>query len=217
MIQPKLTVLFQNSEIIVVDKPEGISVHNVEDPSNLLLLLEKQIPGANYFPVHRLDKETSGVQIFALNTSAAQKYAMEFQTRAVTKKYVGITRGIIKQSDGIWKQPLTDKAEGRKTPQGTSSGRLPCETRFRVLKQSKYFSLCEFDLITGRQHQIRKHTALANHALLGDFRYGEAKYNEKMAQIYGSDRMFLHCAFVEIQGQKINSPVPEIFHQLVKE
>ena len=81
----------------------------------------------------------------------------------------------------------------------------------KLKKKSKYFTLCEFDLVTGRQHQIRKHAAVNQHALVGDPRYGDDKYNKRMAEIYKTKRMFLHCSELVLQGIKIKSPLPEIF------
>ena len=209
----KITILFENNDLIAVDKPPGISIHNAEDRENLIGLLTKQIKRA-LSPVHRLDKETSGIQVLAKSTVAAQYLAAEFEHREVQKTYVGILRGVIKEEKGIWKKPLTDKAEGRRNPQGLLKDRIPCETGFRRIKTSKYFSLCEFDLMTGRQHQIRKHTAVADHALVGDPRYGEPRYNQKIAEIYKHERMFLHCTKIELLGQTIESRLPQSFESL---
>lgn len=211
----KIKILFQDKGFLAVDKPAGVSVHNNEDPQNLLQLLEGEIKASKLFPVHRLDKETSGIQILALNSESAQALAEEFQSRQVKKTYIGILRGQLKTQEGIWAQPLTDKAEGRRNPEGFSKARVPCETRFKVIKVSRYFSFCEFDLITGRQHQIRKHAALARHPLVGDSRYGDLKYNEKIASLYGTDRMYLHCSVIEIRGQTIRCPAPLDFEKLI--
>lgn len=210
----EVKILHQDQEIVIVDKDHGISVHNNEDPQNLLSILEKQLNLAKLYPVHRLDKETSGIQVLALNASAAQRYSEEFGKKTVRKQYIGILRGQLKVNKGVWAKPLTDKAEGRTKPEGASKDRVPCETAFRVLQGNSYFSLCEFDLKTGRQHQIRKHTALTNHPLVGDPRYGDPKYNKKIASLYNQDRMFLHCFGLEILGLRIHSPLPLSFGAL---
>lgn len=210
----EIRVLQQTAHWVAVDKDAGLSVHNNEDSRNLLLVLEKQLRVPKLFPVHRLDKETSGVQILALNETAARSLAEEFQDRSVKKLYTGILRGQLPQPEGRWNQALSDKAEGRKNPAGLSKDRVPCETRYRTLQTNKYFALCEFDLITGRQHQIRKHTALVNHHLVGDPRYGDPGYNKKMAGFYKTDRMFLHCTRVEIAGVKLEAPLSADFGKL---
>ncbi|MES3037006.1 MAG: RNA pseudouridine synthase [Bdellovibrionota bacterium] len=211
----QIQILLQNPDYIVVNKDAGISVHNNEDPQNLLLLLEKQLKVGKLFPVHRLDKETSGIQVLALNSEAARTVAEEFQKKTVKKIYAGILRGQLKTAQGSWNKPLTDKAEGRKNPEGSAKDRVPCDTRFKVIKGNSYFSFCEFDLITGRQHQIRKHAAVVNHPIVGDPRYGDPKYNQKMADIYKTERMFLHCSRIELLGQIIECPPPKIFEEIL--
>lgn len=200
---------------MAVEKPAEVSVHNTEQEKNLIEILEHQLNLQKLFPVHRLDKETSGIQLFTLNKADANLIAKEFQSGSVKKIYTGILRGQILPSSGKWTNPLSDKAEGRKNPAGMSRDRIPCETHFKVIKNSKYFSLCEFQLITGRQHQIRKHSALFKHPLVGDSRYGDPKYNQKIAQIYKSDRMFLHCCQIEVARRVIKSNIPAIFDQLI--
>ena len=92
-------VIFKNTDILVVDKPPGVSVHNNEDPQNLMDLLQKQLSLNKLFPVHRLDKETSGIQIFAINSEAASVYSQLFQQNQVQKIYQGILRGQLKHSE----------------------------------------------------------------------------------------------------------------------
>lgn len=205
-----MRVLFQDQEVIVIDKPTGVSVHNQEEKGHLLQQVSELVDGAKLYPVHRLDKETSGVQIFALNERSARKLAEEFQNRRVNKIYVGILQGQIK-TGGVWDKPLSDKSEGRRNPQGLSRDRVPCTTEVQIIETQKYFTYCQFNPLTGRQHQIRKHAALARHPLVGDARYGDSKYNRKIAELYKRDRLFLHCREIEIVQKKFQSPVPEDF------
>src|SRR6266404_4806927 len=100
-------ILFQNQDFAAVDKAAGVSVHNVEDAENLLGLLEKQLGKPKIFPVHRLDKETSGVQLVAFNETRARELSQLFQTRAVQKTYVGLLRGEMQDEGGVWSQPLS--------------------------------------------------------------------------------------------------------------
>lgn len=221
--QEEIPIVFESDDLYVVDKPVGVSVHNTDgDDTNLLLILTRvlQVRGesSRLFPVHRLDKETSGIQIFAKNEVSARAFATEFESRSVLKIYSGVLRGQLVESksslDLEWAWPLTDKAEGRNNPAGLSASRIPCKTKVRILEASKYFTRCEFDLVTGRQHQIRKHAALAKHALVGDGRYGDPAYNRRMAGIYSTDRMFLHCGRIEIRGLQLHSKLPDVFERL---
>jgi len=211
----KVSVIFKNQEIVVVDKPHGLSVHNNEDSQNLLSVLESQLNIDKLYPVHRLDKETSGVQLLALSQASAKKYSDEFQNKLVKKSYLGILRGQLKESKGLWTWKLTDKSEGRKNPAGLTAARVACETHFHVLQKSKFFSYCDFNLITGRQHQIRKHAALSNHSLVGDPRYCDKKYNKKIYGLYKTKRLFLHCTKIEILGMVFESQAPNEFGKLL--
>lgn len=212
-------IAFENEQLIVVDKPVGISVHNTEDSAkdipNLIEILEKQFPNQKrFFPVHRLDKETSGLQIFARDEASAKKFAEQFQDRSVRKIYRAVLRGVLKTDSGVWNFPISDKSEGRVNPAGVTQDRVVAETAFQITRRSKFLTECSIDLKTGRQHQIRKHAAIAGHALIGDPRYSDKKHNTRMAEIYGETRMFLHCERLEIAGFKFEAPVPESFSRL---
>lgn len=208
----KIPILIQNENWLAVDKPTGLSVHNAEESTNLLQELEANF--GKLFPVHRLDRETSGVQLLARNSASAQKLAEQFQTHSLKKFYQGIVAGELADS-GIWNLALSDKAEGRNNPAGLSADRKNCETRFRVERKSNYFSCLEFEILTGRQHQIRKHCLLSGHALIGDPRYGNPKYNQKISELYGFKRMALHCSrLVLADGTEISCKFPEEFNRL---
>lgn len=213
-----LRVLHQTADWIAIEKPPGISVHNEEKShGNLMQQLQTQLQVPTLHLVHRLDKETSGVQLLAFHPEAAARMAQQFENRTVQKFYEGIVAGQIKDS-GVWKQPLSDKAEGRSTPQGKAQDRKPCETRFETMRMTEYLTWLRFQILTGRQHQIRKHCVLNRHALIGDPRYGNPAYNTKITQIYGFNRMALHCAELILEnGLKILSPAPEEFWRLFPE
>ena len=98
-----------------------------------------------------------------------------------------------------------------KATPGSSDFAIASETGFHVVQSSRYFTLCQFQLLTGRQHQIRKHCALVGHALVGDPRYGEPKYNAMIAERYNNPRMFLHCVSIALLGQKFASPLSKEF------
>jgi tRNA pseudouridine65 synthase len=93
-----------------------------------------------------------------------------------------------------WSWPISDKAEGRKNPQGASADRKDARTDVTVLRTNKYFTEIQAEILTGRQHQIRKHALLANHPIVGDKRYNEEKYNKNIEKFYGAPlRMHLHA------------------------
>ncbi len=209
----KIQILVEQPEWIAVNKPAGLSVHNEEDATNLLQALKSQLGTASLYPVHRLDKETSGIQILALTDQAASDLAKQFQERSVSKFYEGVCAGKL-AATGSWTDPLSDKAEGAKNPAGLVADRKACETDFKLLKQSEYFSWVQFQIHTGRQHQIRKHCALHGRALIGDPRYGNPKYNQKISDIYHFRRMALHSSHLVISGIEISCDAPSDFLSL---
>lgn len=223
-----LPLIAENPSWIVVNKPAGMSVHNAPTDSgfDVIQILKKQLkPGTftDIHPVHRLDKETSGLLLIALNSKAAKELAEQFQDRSCEKTYFAVLRGALPVSENwqSWNMAISDKSEGRKNPQGLSKDRVEARTDFKVVKASPYLSLIEVKLMTGRQHQIRKHAAIVKHNILGDGRYGDPKHNERMAKIYGTDRMFLHASRLKIKTdgkeQVFEAPLPPDFENLFKQ
>lgn len=215
-----LKILQESADWLVIDKPVGLSVHNEKVNVLTLLTQVKRNPNLSFHPVHRLDAETSGVLLVAKDAEVAAKLAEEMQKESCEKKYVALLRGEMEKDTAVWDQKLSDKAEGRKNPQGLLKDRKNCETRVRVVEKTKYFTLVECEILTGRQHQIRKHAALAKHAIVGDHRYNDPKYNERIESIYGTDRMFLHAneLRLRISGREVvfTAPLPAEFKALLK-
>lgn len=216
-----INLIEQNQFFIVVDKPAGLSVHNAtEHGEDLISILAKQM-GQIVYPVHRLDRETSGLMTLALNPETAKQLNEVFNSRTIEKNYQCIVkRSLPVQPDWlVWDQPLTDKAEGRKNPQGISSDRKICLTKYKVLQTTSYFSLLDCRILTGRQHQIRKHAALAKSGIVGDDRYGDPKYNAKIFSIYGINRMCLHSYSLNFEWQdkkwKFTLQTPNEFDKLL--
>ena len=207
----KLPILDENSEFLVVDKPAGLSVHNpLPGEPCLLDLLPKGL-----HLVHRLDKETSGLVLVAKSSTATTELMKALEEKG-QKLYVALLRGSMPANENwqTWSWEISDKAEGRKNPQGQKHDRKKAETKWRALNSNKYLTLIEAQILTGRQHQIRKHTALAGHAIVGDSRYNDPKYNQKMAQLYG-ERMFLHAQSLKFHWKQkewnFTAPLPEEF------
>lgn len=219
----KLPVIEKSKNWLIINKPPGISVHN--EAGDVRSILKKQLhPGTfhDIYPVHRLDKETSGILVVATEQEAAANLSEQFQNHKAEKMYYAVLRGGMDVSEEWqeWAIPISDKAEGRKNPQGLLKDRVEAKTLYRVLDSNKYFSLVELRLLTGRQHQIRKHAALAKHAIVGDARYGDPKYNDKIAQIYKTDRMYLHAFRLSLpiggRPQTFETPMPQDFRDLFK-
>lgn len=182
----------ENEFFMVLNKPNGVTIHN-EEPSLFSLLTAQKKP--THF-VSRLDRETSGLVIVAKSPQVHTELSKSLQEGS--KKYRCLMRGEWKKNlNGQWSWPLTDKAEGYNSPQGLKKDRLECLTEYKVLQTNRYFTEMSCLLRTGRQHQIRKHTLLAGHPIVGDSRYNEKKYNQMIANRYKIDRMWLHAEHLD--------------------
>ena len=187
-----MQILFNNQEIIVVNKPSGLNAHaNDSKDENLLSLMEK----SEKEPLHllnRLDKETSGLSVF-VRKPFVLKYQELWQSDFCKKFYLAVTHGPLKEPQMEWKWPLTDKSEGRQNPQGLGADRKACLTLVKEIKKNPYFSLIEAEIKSGRQHQIRKHAALNRTPLVGDKRYSEKRKLDIIQKKYDFEGLALHC------------------------
>lgn len=193
-----IQILNENNFFYVINKPAGLSVHNTS-PSVLEYL--KSLKKPEHF-VNRLDLETSGLMIIAQRPEYHEPLSQALT--AGTKTYRALLRGSLKNPTEIWNQPLTDQAEGRKNPQGLSKNRVACLTEITVIQKNNYLTEVDAVIRTGRQHQIRKHAALAHHPVIGDKRYNDPIYNQKIFERYSIDRMLLHARKLEFTYENQN-------------
>jgi tRNA pseudouridine65 synthase len=158
--------------------------------------------------------------MIAKDPEVAATLIENMQKESTHMLYQAILRGPMKEDETLWDWKLTDKAEGRKNPQGLSKDRKECETRVKVLQKNDYLTLVECEITNGRQHQIRKHAAVAEHPVVGDNRYNDPKYNERLAKRFGTERLFLHATELRIKlnGRDLvfTSPLPADFKNLMK-
>lgn len=190
-------ILGENEFFMVLAKPEGWSVHN-QSPSVAEFLTTQDKP--LHF-VNRLDQETSGLMLVAQKPEHHAPLALALESGQ--KFYRALLRSPWKQPETRleWTWPLSDKSEGYQNPQGKAADRVPAHTRAQVVRTNQYFTEVYVELLTGRQHQIRKHAALARHPIVGDPRYNEKKYNEQIARFYAHPRMHLHAEKLEFEFQ----------------
>ena len=195
-----IVIHHQQPKWVVVEKPAGLAVHNSEKGAHLLELMREQT-GVAWHLVHRLDKATSGLLVLAAD--AHWTHLLQQSLVAAQKQYRAIVRGAASFQVMDWTQPLTNKAEGARNPQGKASHRVHAHTRVECLTQNDYLSVLRIELLTGRQHQIRKHAVLNRHAILGDSRYGDRRYNAMIKKRYGFEGLALHSETLsfELDGQ----------------
>jgi len=221
-ISPEPEILYENENLLVINKPSGIIVHptinNITKPSIASWFLQKypfvfDIGEDRLRPgiVHRLDKETSGVLILAKNNLVFDYLKNLFKARKIKKKYIALVRGEIKKQQGIIDLPLIRSKKSpikRKVVIKKDEGKSAL-TNYKVLKRYQGYTLLEICPETGRTHQIRVHLASIGFPVVGDKIYGKLKKSEGL----NLSRHFLHAQeifFVSFNGKplKIQSPLP---------
>jgi 23S rRNA-/tRNA-specific pseudouridylate synthase len=207
---------------LVVEKPSGLSVQG-ERGWDLCSILQSRIktdptlrnkidydPRFGVHPVHRLDRETSGVILLACRPKTFSYFAKQFEHHKIRKHYVALLHGKLPGPNtedgwGLWTWPLSKEAGGRFRPEGPG-GAVSCETRFRVLRRSAHYTLIGCDLLTGRKHQIRRHARLAGHAVVGDARYGTPRALRFLREEMGFTRLALHSFSLQVQPPQVAAP-----------
>lgn len=195
-------VVFEDDDVVVVDKPAGLAVHpGPGHPDgtlvNALLALCPGIQGVGgaLRPgiVHRLDKDTSGLMVVAKNDAAHHGLSDSLKTRRVVKGYLGLAAGSLPQSEGVIDLPIARHPRNRKKMAVVEGGK-PARTRYRVTEELPGVTLLELDLETGRTHQIRVHLAHLGNPLIGDAVYGRAEASPGRQFLHASRLGFEHPA-----------------------
>ncbi|HSO63176.1 MAG TPA: RNA pseudouridine synthase [Desulfobacterales bacterium] len=211
--QFEIPVIAAGNGWLVVEKPWGMSVHN--DPGSDLVSLARCGPGTagefGIHPVHRLDRETSGVMILCTEREALRFFARQFEAGTVIKRYVAVLHGRMATAPGdgewsAWEWPLTAAAGGRRFPQGRGEMK-ECRTRFRVREASRHYTMVECEPLSGRTHQIRRHARLAGHPVVGDRRYGSARSIAHVREQRGFTRLALHAMEIRVVPPGEHRPV----------
>ncbi|MDR1784372.1 MAG: RluA family pseudouridine synthase [Endomicrobium sp.] len=174
----RLNIIYEDADIIVVNKPAGIIVHPAcSHFSGTLLNALAGYSKGNYKPylVHRLDKDTSGAIIFAKNEKAKVDVSKQFQSRTVKKIYYAVVVGIIIENRGKIEAPLGRSPQNRKLMTVNSLAKKMAITEFKTILRNDGYTLLEVRIITGRTHQIRGHMKYINHPVVGDQQYGGPK------------------------------------------
>jgi tRNA pseudouridine65 synthase len=200
----RLHVLYRDDDLVVVDKPAGLLVHRSpidrHETRFALQLLRDQI-GRHVYPVHRLDKPTSGALALALNPAAARVLVQAFATGGVHKTYVALVRGWLPAA-GMIDRPLSKIGDAAIGPQAQAA--QTAVTRFRRVatyeideRVDRYptsrYGLVELQPDSGRRHQLRRHLATESHPIVGDTTYGKARHNRLFERRFGVRRLLLAC------------------------
>lgn len=209
-----LTTLFEDADVLAVDKPEGLaSIPERDTTQESLLALLSAARHTKLYVVHRLDKEVSGVMLFAKNADAHKYLNEQFSHHSVQKSYLALVHGVIAQKGGTLDAPLRQFGSGR---MGVDSKRgKESATTFQVLKRLNSYTLVEVHPVTGRRHQIRVHFYSLGYPIVGDLLYGEREIQRRFP------RLMLHARRIECRLPSgrigtIEAPIPESFTEVVK-
>ena len=169
------SVIFENDDFIAINKEAGmLTIPDRHDDTQLSLykILNQQY--GKIFIVHRLDRDTSGLILFAKNETSHKYFSQLFEQRNIEKKYLGIVRGSMPDKEGSINEPIGENPSKKGVMTITKKGK-PSLTKYKVLEDYSIYSLVEFEIQSGRTHQIRVHTKSLGHPIICDAVYGDGK------------------------------------------
>ena len=200
-----LEILYRDDAVVAVHKPPGLMVHRSaldrRETRFAVQILRAEL-GRRVFPVHRLDRGTSGVLLFAFDASTAARLGGAFESRALVKRYLAVVRGWPEPAGSI-EHPLRRLEDGKDVG-AADAPRQDARTDYRRLAcaavpipsrhhDTTRVALLELFPRSGRQHQIRRHLKHISHPVLGDATYGKGPLNRAFAALFGTGRLLLAC------------------------
>lgn len=210
-------ILFEDEDILIIDKPAGAAVHGSRYDDSVLSVEEAVNAyfgkSGLFHPVNRLDRGTTGAMAIAKNGYMHEKLAEKLHTNEFERTYIGICEGIFEEKCGRIALPIA-RVDGSAIKREVSERGSPAVTNYRVISEKNGLSAVEFRLETGRTHQIRVHTAALGHPLIGDFLYG----TEDKRIIPRPALHSLHIAFIHpLSGERVEvkAPLPEDMRRLL--
>ncbi len=232
-----LDILYRDDYLVAINKPAGLLVHrsNIDrhETRFAVQLLRDQI-GQRVFPLHRLDKPTSGVLLFALDSESARTVGLQFERNEIDKHYLAVVRGWPTDSGAI-DHPLSRQFDdyGRRFAEGHSAERLPAVTEYRRLAcieldeavdryATSRYALVELMPKTGRQHQLRRHLKHIAHPIIGDANWGKGVHNRFFQRQFDCHRLLLASTRLELQHPQtgcalsIVAPLEDNFADVVR-
>ena len=221
-----LDILYEDDDLLIVNKPKGMVVHPAVGHSTGTLVnaimyhCQGNLSGINgeIRPgiVHRIDKDTTGSLIICKNDEAHRNIAEQIKEHSVTRRYVGVVAGTFSEESGTVEGAIGRHPNDRKRMTINEKNGKPAVTHYRVLQTLKGASFMEFELETGRTHQIRVHMASISHPLLGDTDYGNSKnpYKLQGQALHARTIGFIHPTTGEYI--EVSAPIPEYMTELVR-
>jgi 23S rRNA pseudouridine1911/1915/1917 synthase len=201
-------ILFEDDDLIIIDKASGIVVNRAETQKGETIedwAAEKVAGVERSGIVHRLDKDTSGLLVIAKTTEVWEKLKAQFKNREVVKKYLALVHGKLYPKMATVNAPI-DRNPFNRMHYGVFPGGREAVTDYKVLKEFKEFSFVELTPHTGRTHQLRVHLKYINHPIVSDPIYGGRKNYQNDLKF--CPRLFLHATYLKIDNLEFNSPLP---------
>lgn len=219
-----LSILYEDADVLVVDKPKGMVVHPAAGHYSQTLVnavmyhCKGELSGINGVLrpgiVHRIDRDTTGSIIICKNDMAHNEIARQLKEHSINRRYRAIVTGVLKDEEGTIEGAIGRDKKDRKKMAITADGK-PAVTHYRVLQRFKHYTYVECVLETGRTHQIRVHMASIGHPLLGDEVYGRKsdKYKCEGQCLHAMTLGFHHPRTGEYI--EVNAPLPPYFEHLL--
>lgn len=216
-----LDVIFENDDVLVINKPAGMVVHPAAGHASgtLVNAVLHHAPGISIQGstrpgiVHRLDKDTSGVMVVAKTDRAQTALAEQWQSRSVDKRYKALVAGVVEEDEATIDAPVGRNAANRQQLTTTRTGR-DAVTHFTVAERLAETTVLNLQIETGRTHQIRVHLNFIGYPVVGDALYGN-KVSARIAEEVGAKRQFLHASELSFvlpgtsERRTFSAPLPE--------
>lgn len=231
----KLELIYQDDWLVAINKPAGLLVHrsliDKHETQFAVQVLRDQI-GQKVYPVHRLDRPTSGVLLFALNSDTARQFTEQFTQGLVQKTYMALVRGFCAPEgviDYALKEELDAMADAKANPDKAAQTAITHYRRLETFElpfpsgkhETSRYSLVELQPKTGRKHQLRRHMKHIFHPILGDTTHGDGKQNQLLREQFGLERLLLHAHSLQVQHPQthslltLNAVLPTDFSKLL--
>lgn len=222
-----LDILYEDQDVILVNKPKGMVVHPAAGHysgtlvNGLMAHCRDQLSGINGVMrpgiVHRIDRDTTGVLIVCKNDFAHSKVAAQLKEHSITRRYLAVVHGVIKEEEGTVDASIGRHPTERKKMSINEKNGRPAVTHYQVLRRFGHYTYLECRLETGRTHQIRVHMASIGHPLLGDEVYGPHKcpFSLQGQTLHAAVFGFIHPRTGEYL--EFTAPLPEYFEKLLKQ
>jgi len=192
-----VTILYEDEQVIIVNKPNNVLVHhsyyarNIQDES-LLQILNNQLQ-KKFYPIHRLDRKTSGLLLLAKEKEYVSQWQSMIENNEINKRYLAIVRGHVLSPSSI-KSPVKNERGNYKSAHSEIKPLTHFELGIPVAPYpTSRYSLVQFSPITGRTHQLRIHANKISHPIIGDHKYGNRHHNRMFEEQLNLPNLFLHA------------------------